>query len=311
MILLLGGTADSRAAALALLGRGYDVLLSVVGEHAADIARGMMEPDLPASRDDGLPRGSLRVRVGALDTAELQALLRDVDAVVDATHPFAEQISALAREACNKLGVPYLRLERPSTELSDGVITAANAATAAALAAETGGDGAILVTVGTRTLEAYVDAARKVGRRLVVRVMPSVESVARCLELGLAPADIVAMQGPAGAELDAALLRHFGATVLVTKESGDIGGLTAKLEACRVAGATAVVVARPQAVHGPGDEKGAAETISDVRELPSRLADMLVPGTRAREEISRHSKTSADGATPSRQGLPPRGECDS
>lgn len=308
MILLLGGTADSREAALALLGQGYDVLLSVVSEHAANIARGMMESDLPAGRDGGWPRGSLRMRVGALDMAGLDALLGDVDAVVDATHPFAEQISALAREACSKVGVPYLRLERPSTELPDGVITAANTADAAALAAETGGDGAILVTVGTHTLEAYVNAARKVGRRLVARVMPSVESVARCLELELAPADIVAMQGPAGAELDAALLRHFGATVLVTKESGDIGGLTAKLEACRTAGVTAVVVARPRLDRRLGDEGRAVETISDVRELPSRLADMLAPGVRVREEMPQHSEASADGVASVCRELPPRKE---
>ena len=62
----------------------------------------------------------------------------------------------------------------------------------------------------------------------------------------------IAMQGPASAELDAALLRHLGAVVLVTKDSGAAGGLDEKLRAAELAGATAVVVERPGRRPRPG-----------------------------------------------------------
>lgn len=271
MILLLGGTTDSRLAALVLLEHGYDVLLSVVSSHAAQIAQHALEhPSRERPLDRG--QGSLRVRVGALGEATFTALLKDVEAVVDATHPFAQQISALAQAVCGQQGVPYLRLDRPAVELPEGVVTAPDAALAAQLAVRSGGGGAILVTVGTRTLGTYVNAARLAGRRLVARVMPTAESVSHCLELGMAPAEIVAMQGPASAELDAALLKHFGVTVLVTKESGERGGLTAKLEACRLAGVIPIVVMRPCAARQRGSDQIEPEAVTDIQELLSYLA---------------------------------------
>ncbi len=276
MILLLGGTSDARLAASFLQERGYDVLLSVVSEHGADLALGGagQYPEGDHRRAAAAPLGRLQVRVGALDEAGLESLLESSDAVVDATHPFAEQISTLACGACDRLGVPYVRLERPRVELLEDVILVPDAATAAARAVESGGESAILVTVGTRTLRVYVEAARAAGRRLVARVMPVEESIAHCGELGLAPADILAMQGPTGAELDAALLRHLGAGVLVAKESGEAGGLHAKLQACREAGAVAIVVARPggEAVDAHATS---AKTVMSVEELSYHLERLL------------------------------------
>ncbi|MGI5939989.1 MAG: precorrin-6A reductase [Thermoleophilia bacterium] len=283
MILLLGGTSDARLAASLLQERGYDVLLSVVSEHGADLARNTTAEDFPRAskvskgdlrRADASRLGRLRVRVGALDEIGLETLLESSEAVVDATHPFAQQISALARGACDRLGVPYVRLERPRVVLPEDAMLVPDAATAAARAVESGGESAILVTVGTRTLRTYVEAVRAAGRRLVARVMPVEESIAHCRELGLAPADILAMQGPTGAELDAALLRHLGAGVLVTKESGEAGGLNAKLEACRAAGAAAIVVARPEG-DAVDTQVAPGRTVRSVEELLSYLGRHL------------------------------------
>lgn len=270
MILVLGGTADARAAALRLQERGYDVLLSVVSEHAACIARGQCG-EVAFGPLRGAPQRPLQVRVGALDEAELDGLVVEAAAVVDATHPFATQISALARRVCERRAVPYLRLERPGTDLPADVIVASDAAAAADIAVATGGDGTILVTVGTRSLEVFVEAARSAGRRLVARVMPTAESVEHCLELGIPSVDIIAIQGPPGTELDTALLRHLGATVLVTKESGEVGGLPAKLEACRMAGARAIVVARPQPANVGDGAAAAVDTVTGIDELVVRV----------------------------------------
>lgn len=242
MILVLGGTSDARKLAEQVRAAGYDVLLSTVSEYGARLAA-------EAGAD---------VRSGALGEAELARLVEDAAAVVDATHPFAERISAAAEAACARLERPYLRFQRPAGELTDGAIRAADAAEAARLAVELvaalpgaadgpGEAGSILLTVGSKTVDVYARAARDAGVRLVARVLPTPESLAACAAAGLEPRDIVAMQGPASAELDAALLRHLGATVLVTKESGDAGGLGAKLRAAELAGAATVVVERPAA----------------------------------------------------------------
>lgn len=200
-------------------------------------------------------------------------LLDEAAAVVDATHPFAEEISRQAARACGRRGLPYLRYERPAGDVPDGVLTASDAAEAADLAvraalaepskaptspstapadscaAPTSPSTAptIFLTVGSKSVATYADAAHAAGVRVVARVLPIAESVNACMAAGLEPRDIVAMQGPTSAVLDAALLRHFGARVLVTKESGAAGGFDEKLRAAELAGATAVVVARPAA----------------------------------------------------------------
>ena len=234
MILLLGGTSEARLLAARMRDAGYDVLLSTVSEYAAGLAT-----------SDGVS-----VRSGALDRDGLADLVGMADAVIDATHPFAEVISREAAAACAQVDRPYLRLERPANALPPSVERAADAADAARRAAELAraADGVILLTVGSKTVGLYVAAARAAGVRLVARVLPTVESLRACAEAGLGPGDVVAMQGPTSAELDAALLRHLGASVLVTKESGEAGGLTEKLRAAELAGATAIVVERPDAV---------------------------------------------------------------
>ena len=243
MILLLGGTSDARELAAELRGAGYDVLVSTASDYGARLAA---------------PAGAA-VRGGRLDEVELARLVTDADAVVDATHPFAEVISAAAVKACAAAGRPYLRVPRAAMVLPAGVVRAATAADAARLAVELAraragagpaGDrhpGTIFLTVGSKTLATYARVAREAGVRLVARVLPTPEALAACADAGLEPGDVVAMQGPTSAGLDAALLRHLAAAVLVTKESGDAGGVAEKLRAAGLAGATAVVVERPAA----------------------------------------------------------------
>ena len=98
MILVLGDTAEARELAAELDGAGIPVTTSLAGRVA--------NPRLPPGQ----------VRVGGFGgPAALAGWLREhgVGAVVDATHPFAERISASAARACPEAGVPVLRLERP------------------------------------------------------------------------------------------------------------------------------------------------------------------------------------------------------
>src|SRR4051794_24702064 len=98
MILVLGGTAEARELAAELDGAGMRVLTSLAGRVA----------------NPRLPRGDVRVG-GFGGPGALADWLgtHDVGAVVDATHPFAQRISASAAGACPAAGVPLLRLERP------------------------------------------------------------------------------------------------------------------------------------------------------------------------------------------------------
>jgi precorrin-6x reductase/cob(I)alamin adenosyltransferase len=262
VILLLGGTSDARSLADELRRAGHDVLLSAASDYGARLAG-----------ESGTP-----VRGGALDAAELADLVAAADAVVDVTHPFAEIITGSAKEACAQAGRAYLRVARPATELPPAALRAADARAAARLAAAraAASGGAILLTVGAKTVRTYTEAARDAGVRAVARVLPTEESLRACAAAGLEPRDVIAMQGPTNAELDATLLRHLGATVLVTKDSGDAGGLGEKLLAAELAGATAIVVERPA-------EPDAARTTAEVLEWLAGLPGAGATGPTAEE----------------------------
>ena len=81
--------------------------------------------------------------------------------------------------------------------------------------------------------------------RCYPRVLPSVEAVGKCRELGFPPGHIIAMQGPFSRALNEALIDQFAIRTLVTKDSGDAGGFQAKAAAARATGCALLVVERP------------------------------------------------------------------
>ena len=232
MILLLAGTSEGREMARTLTARGRRVLACAATTYGGRLLEGC----------------GCTVRTGPLDEDAMVALIRDgeVRVVVDATHPFAREISALAARAASRMGVPYLRYARPVYPLPDHALIhqAAGYAEAADLAPRLGR--VIFLATGSKTLDVFLPPAVAAGCRVVVRVLPDVRVMERCFSLGLGPDDIAAVRGPFGKDMNVALLRHFGAQVMVTKEDGTAGGLGDKVGACLELGLPLVVVRRPE-----------------------------------------------------------------
>lgn len=237
MILVLAGTGDARELALRLRSEGYGVWTTVVTEQAAD-----------RLREVGLP-----VRVGRLDPAGFRDAIRETHTrlVVDASHPFAEEASRSAMAGAREADVPYIRYERPHRTFGnqDAVTLVPTYEEAAREAA--GRSGVILLTTGSKTLPLF--ARHLLGRpgiTLAVRLLPRAENLALCEHLGIDPRYILAMQGPFSRELNEALFRHLGVTVLVSKESGSAGAVDEKVEAALAMGLGVILIARPQVNYG-------------------------------------------------------------
>jgi precorrin-6A/cobalt-precorrin-6A reductase len=226
MILLLGGTSETVQIAQALVNHGVDVLLSTA-------------TTMPLRGQ--LPEG-VRLRSGVLDEQGIANLIRDdkITAVVDATHPYAVAVSQNAWKACQTLGIRYLAYERPG-KLAEGVRRVPDHQAGAALAFSFGKP--VLLTIGVRNLSPYVAEARKHGLTMRARVLNHPDSVSACHDAGLSDSEILCADGPFTVEENINHLESFG--VLVTKDSGEAGGVDTKLEAARQCGCEVVVIERP------------------------------------------------------------------
>lgn len=236
MVIVLAGTSDARELALCLQQAGYDVLATVVTEHAADQLRA----------------SGLAVHLGRLTAEQLAALIRakKAKAVVDASHPFAEEASKNAMQAASATDVPYIRYERQAAELSNQLVTFVDSyEEAAELAAQK--RGVVMLTTGSKTL--HIFAAKLLGlpdTRVIARMLPRKDNMEKCEQLKFPQENIVAMQGPFSKELDKALFRHFGVTLLITKESGKVGFVDEKIAAAQELGIETIVIRRPSLEYG-------------------------------------------------------------
>ena len=279
-VLLYGGTTEGRELAQRLSEAGVTCDVRVATAYGSEVM-----PELPG----------IRVSVGRLGVDEMHALaLEGCRAVVDATHPYATEVSANIRKSLEGTEIPYLRLKRQGTTDLDIVTDIQNrseqncehaeqfsniryftdnVSCAKALSATQGN---ILLTTGSKELAAYC-AQEGLRERLFVRVLPGTESIAKCEESGIRGKQIIAMQGPFTEEMNLGLIRQFSIAHLVTKESGANGGFEEKIAAAQEVQLPVYVIGNPE------KEKGSS--FREVTDALGRLLDKTIDGS-TRIEIS-------------------------
>lgn len=236
-VLLLGGTAEARALAKTLYPR-VDIVSSLAGR-------------VP---DPALPVGAVRIGgFGGIDG--LRRWLQDerIDAVVDATHPFAATMTAHAAEACAELRIPHLLLARPAWE--PGVANVVESDTQAAETIARQRHERVFLTTGRSGVVAFADSDAWFLIRAVTA--PDTASIPRHHHILLS-------RGPYHYDDEVAIMREHRIDALVTKNSG--GDMTrAKLDAAAVLDIPVVMVARPQLPAGltaVGSVQEAAEWVA-------------------------------------------------
>jgi precorrin-6A/cobalt-precorrin-6A reductase len=233
-VLILGGTGEARELAAGLRAAGTDVLSSLAGR----------------TREPRLPDGP--VHTGGFGGPDgLAAFLREeaITHLIDATHPFADAITANAALAAQDADVPRLVLRQPAWPADPSWETAAGIREAAETVRAWPGE-AVFLTTGRRELGAFASDDRH--RYLVRTVDPPEGPVPPRMALILG-------RGPYTVEGESALLRDHRIGLLVTKNSG--GSTTAaKLRAARDLGVQVVMVRRPPLPPG----STTAATVSEV-----------------------------------------------
>jgi precorrin-6Y C5,15-methyltransferase (decarboxylating) len=185
----------------------------------------------------------LKVHRGRMDADEMKDFIRsgEFSAVVDATHPYAKNVTENLRAAMQNFDIPYLRLKRDTDIESDydkTVFFENNESCAEALRKI---EGNILLTTGSKELPLYC-TDKELKSRLYVRILPGIESLNLCLKQGISGKQILALQGPFTTEMNEAMLRQYQIKCLVTKKSGDAGGYPEKIEAAKRVGIPVFVI---------------------------------------------------------------------
>jgi precorrin-6A/cobalt-precorrin-6A reductase len=248
MIWVVGGTSNATEICERLATEAYRVLVSVTTDYGRQISEFQ----------------GIEVVQGKLSLVEMEQLIQNhhIRLVVDASHPFAAEVSANAMLAAKATGVPYLRFERANARFEKATYVESYEQAVAYLAHKTGN---ILLTIGSKFVAKFIPLGVE---RLFARVLSTSDSVALCEQAGLNPVNVIAMCGVGSVTLNLALLNEFDICFLITKESGAEGGLPEKLEAANKAGAELIIIQRP-AINYP-------EVYSDYELLMDRIKTMKI-----------------------------------
>lgn len=203
----------------------------------------------------------IHVISGRMNEKQMKEFIRkeQISLVIDATHPFAAEVTENITQACVHSQTKYvrcLREQRGADAKVHGKMIEVNSVKDAVEYLKCT-KGNIFIATGSRELQLYTDIA-DYKERCFARVLSTRESVELAVGLGFEGRHLVAMQGPFSCEMNLAQLRAVGAAYFVTKESGKAGGFEEKVRAASEAGAELVVIGRPE-------EKG--ESLESVMEI--------------------------------------------
>ncbi len=233
---VFSGTSDGNALAREMVTQGYGVVVSTASEYGGELAI----QDCPG----------VAVWAGRQGMeARRQALVRQqARVIVDATHPFATLISEQLMTLSSELDIPYIRYERPSTavpeNMLEGVEFCSSMQEAAQRAISLGKR--IFLATGSKDLPAFLQSPDAAQRQWFTRITPEPELIKRAIELGIPRSHICAMQGPFSGAINLALWQDWQIDCIITKDSGDAGGMLAKVQAAKKLGVPILVITRPK-----------------------------------------------------------------
>lgn len=230
-VILFAGTAEGRMLAEFLDKHRIPAHVCVATEYGGQLLSG---------------KNCLEISRQRLDAGEMEALMREKNCplVIDATHPYAAEVTKNIQEACRQTDSAYVRVLRENGQMQENGDCVFVDSIEEAVSFLEGTEGAVLASTGSKEAFKYT-ALPEWKERVFLRVLPLPEVVRQCAELGFQGEKLLCMQGPFSKEMNTATLRQYRCRYLVTKMSGRQGGFQEKLEAAKECGCTCVIVGRP------------------------------------------------------------------
>ncbi|MTI65210.1 MAG: cobalt-precorrin-6A reductase [Firmicutes bacterium] len=227
MILVLSGTKDGREIVYKLLKRNKKVLATTATKYGGSLFKKSKNLKI------------ISKRLNEKDMIDI-IINNNIKQLVDATHPYAKEVSINAINASKKASILYTRYERPKINYK-GVEKLSSFKSAAKRIDEINDN--ILLTIGSNHLEKFKHLNKD---KLYVRVLPTQGVVEKCVFLGFKPKKIIGLQGPFSKEFNKAIYKEYSIKYILTKDSGLIGGTKEKVQAAIDMGVKILLIKRPK-----------------------------------------------------------------
>ncbi len=186
-----------------------------------------------------------QVLVGRMDAQQIEDFLRQhqITLVIDATHPYAVEVTGNVKNACRACDINYLRIVREQGAKLENAVYFSDMAQVAEYLCEH--EGNVLLTTGSKALECFTHV-NDYENRVYARILPIEQSVQTALCAGYPKEHLICEKGPFTQQQNVNMLRQCNARYLVSKDTGDEGGLPQKAGAVQELGISLLVVERPK-----------------------------------------------------------------
>lgn len=168
--------------------------------------------------------------------------------IIDATHPFATHITKTVIEVSKTCKIPYIRFERPTLNLNkinnSNIYPVKSFEDAGKLIEKKFNQFNILHFAGANTMKhilKYVSSEKFYPRILKIK-----SSLKKCEELKINKNHIIPMKGSSTVEENIKLIEKINNGLIITKESGEIGGIDAKIKAANKKNIPIIIIERPK-----------------------------------------------------------------
>lgn len=174
-----------------------------------------------------------------------------IDTFVDASHPYACEVSKTLIKVCNDLNIEYIRYERKSyfNDLKDNenIIFIDKYEYLEELFKNI--DGNILNTTGSNNA-LKIEGLKSEKNRIIHRILPSPKVISRLLDNGISMENIIAIKGPFGFEINNGIIKEYTIKALITKDSGEEGGMKEKIDSALINNVKIIVIKRLEVNYG-------------------------------------------------------------
>lgn len=226
-IFIFGGTTEGRVIAEWCVNHHVKAFVSVATDYGSKL--------LPGSK-------YLEILENRLDSEQMMRIFREkeISIVIDATHPYAVEVSRNISTACSECGVKKFRIIRNNNENLEGAICFDDISDIISYLNQNSGN--VLITTGSKEISRFCEV-NNYQERCIVRILDVPSIVEQCSEMGFSK--IIAERGPFSLEKNSQHIIDFSADFVVTKDSGETGGFHEKLTAAKLCGAIPLIIKRP------------------------------------------------------------------